>query len=357
VTAYASVDSLDAAEREARVWIAARPRSYAAHAALAQLFDRHDHPDQALGEYRVARSLVETYGHGMLDRVGVELRTGAFEFADRVLREMAEAGDPGPQRDGLFWLGISLRMQGRFDEALDVARQYRRLGERLASDPFEARRAAIPEAHVLLEQGRAREAAALFDSIGAVPHAPPPNAPDSMVGARAFDRIWCLTRIGIALATAGDTARLSRIADSIQALGHLSAYVHDRRIYHHLRGLLWSARGRPDSAAGEFGAAVYSSSDGSGETILQLGRALVAANRPREAIRVLRAGLHNFMDRAGFSTPRTELQDELWQAYIAAGEKDSAAVYARRVANAWQHADPILRARRERAKKLASDNR
>jgi predicted Zn-dependent protease len=178
-----------------------------------------------------------------------------------------------------------------------------------------------------------------------------------MVGARAFDRIWCLTRIGIALATAGDTARLSRIADSIQALGHLSAYVHDRRIYHHLRGLLWSARGRPDSAAGEFGAAVYSSSDGSGETILQLGRALVAANRPREAIRVLRAGLHNFMDRAGFSTPRTELQDELWQAYIAAGEKDSAAVYARRVANAWQHADPILRARRERAKKLASDNR
>ena len=353
ITAYASVDSLDAAEREARTWIAARPRSYAAHAALAQLLDRHDHPDEAVIEYRTARSLLDTHGHGMLDRVGIDLRTGAFESADRALREMAKAGDPGTQIDGLFWLTISLRMQGRFHDAVEVAREYRRLNERLASDSFAARQASVPEAYVLLEQGRSREAAALFDSIGTVRHVPPPNAPDSMPGAAAFDRIWCLTHVGIALAAAGDTDRLAVLADSAESFGLLSAYVRDRRIHHHLRGLLWTARGRPDSAAREFGAAMYSSSDGFAETSLQLARTLLAAGQPREAIQVLRAGLHNFMDRAGYTTPRTELQDVLWQSYIAVNERDSAATYARRVANAWQHADPILRERRERAYRFA----
>ena len=354
VTAYASVDSLDAAEREARLWIGARPRSYAAHAALAQLLDRQDRSDEALREYRASRGLLETYGRGLLDRVGVDLRTGSFASADQVLREIAETGDRGAQADGLFWLTISLRMQGRLNEALEVARKYRRLREHSASEAFAARRAAIPEAHVLLEQGREREAAALFDSIGAVKHAPPPNAPDSMPGAAAFDRIWALKRVGTALAAAGDTSRLSELADSVQSLGNLSAYVHDRRIHHHLRGLLWAARGRSDSAVREFEAAMYSSSDGSAETSLQLARALVRAGRPREAIHVLRAALHNFMDRAGFSTPRTEIQDALWQAYMAANERDSASVYARRVVNAWQHADPIFRDRVERARHAAA---
>jgi tetratricopeptide (TPR) repeat protein len=354
VTAYASVDSLDAAEREARLWIEARPRSYAAHAALAQLLDRQDRSDEALREYRASRDLLETYGRGLLDRVGVDLRTGSFASADQVLREIAETGDRGAQADGLFWLTISLRMQGRLNEALEVARKYRHLSEHSASEAFAARRAAIPEAHVLLEQGKEREAAALFDSIGAVKHAPPPNAPDSMPGAAAFDRIWALKRVGTALAAAGDTSRLSELADSVQSLGNLSAYVHDRRIHHHLRGLLWAARGRSDSAVREFEAAMYSSSDGSAETSLQLARALVRAGRPREAIHVLRAALHNFMDRAGFSTPRTEIQDALWQAYMAANERDSASVYARRVVNAWQHADAIFRDRVERARHAAA---
>src|SRR5262249_55376079 len=152
--------------------------------------------------------------------------------------------DHAARVDGLFWLVISLRMQGRFSDAFDVARQYRRTIEQSASDAFAARRGAIPEAQVLLEQGRAREAAALFDSIGTVRHAPPPNAPDSMPGAAAYDRIWALTEIGSALAVAGDTTRLVEFANEAQALGQLSAYVRDRRIHHHLRGLLWAARGR-----------------------------------------------------------------------------------------------------------------
>lgn len=165
-------------------------------------------------------------------------------------------------------MGRRVPLQGRLHDVLEVAREYRRLNERLASDSFAARQASVPEAYVLLEQGRSREAAALVDSMGTVRHTPPPNAPDSMPGAAAFDRIWCLTHVGIALAAAGDTTRLAVLADSAESLGLLSAYVRDRRIHHHLRGLLWTARGR---------------------------------------------------------------------------------LYARRVANAWQHADPILRERRERA--------
>jgi predicted Zn-dependent protease len=195
-------------------------------------------------------------------------------------------------------------------------------------------------AEVLLEQWRAREAAALFDSLALFYY-----HGDTLPGRYARHLCWTLTLRATALAAAGDTAPLQRLADSLEILGQQSSYGRDRLLHHHIRGLLFLARGRPADAVTEFRQAVFSLTSGYTRTNVELARALLQLRRPREAIAVLQPAFRGPLDASNLYVTHTELHEMLARAFDAAGERDSAVMHYRWVAAAWRNADPKFRPR------------
>ena len=199
----------------------------------------------------------------------------------------------------------------------------------------------LARAQSLLEAGQARQAADLFRWLSA--YAPR----EAYMQARAArHRAWTMTLAATAYAVARDTAELSWLADSVQALGRRSAYGRDRRLHYHIRGLLALARGQRDSAAAAFSRAVFSPTAGYTRTNYDLARTLLGLRRPEAAIAIIRPSLHGSLEASNYYVTRTELEQLLAEAFVAAGQRDSAAVHRRIVDRAWVHAEPDYLERR-----------
>jgi DNA-binding SARP family transcriptional activator len=334
---YVWADSFAAAERIVRE---AMRRSNAPgwRSTLAEILELQGRRDEALATFREAPGI----GDRTRFRAIAAIRAGDFAEADRLLTDAIRAGPAELQGEALWFLAISLRYQGRTAEALAVARRLRRLVARSRSQlPLES----LIEAQALFELGRARQAAALFDSIGRL-------LTDSDFPANAArHRTWTLTHVATSLAAAGDTDALARLVDSIAAYGRQSAYGRDQRLHHHVRGLLWRARGRPAESQAEFRRAIHSPTSGYTRTNLEFGRVLLELKRPREAIAAVAPALRGGLEASNLYVTHTELHELLAQAYDAADRPDSAAVHYRWVVNAWQHAEPPYRERLQVARR------
>ena len=70
---------------------------------------------------------------------------------------------------------------------------------------------------------------------------------------------------------------------------------------------------------------------------------------------ILRATLRSGLTGSNLYLTRTEAIERLAQAFEAAGQRDSAALYYRRVAEAWDQADAPLLARRDAARLKATE--
>src|SRR6185437_1130515 len=240
------------------------------------------------------------------------------------------------EEPGHWNLSISLRNQGRLREALTEARRYRN-GEDFGETTLPG---AMLEAQVRFEMGDFAAARALFDSIAGAPTTPPSPA------RAARNRVWYLTHMASAMAAAGDTTTLERLADSVERVGRASAYGRDHLLHYHIRGLLAEARGRTADAAALFARASYSLTGGFSRNNLEWGRALVAVNRPAEAIPVLRGALSGPPDASGLYATFADFHEMLGKAFDLAGQSDSAVVHYRWVDNSWKDADPAFATRR-----------
>lgn len=333
-------DSLHLAERSARLYIEMRPQSPVAWAMLAGVLDRTGRYDESNLARRRAHAITPSPPMPLaLYEAEVALRRGDFDEADRQLAFVAADTDPALRAQVRWWTMIGLRYRGRHRDALALAREHFRIARQADGNGSGGR---MSEAIILFEMGRAREAAELFRTIAAA-------EPDLPPGKQARHRAWYLTHAATARAAAGDTAGLAAVADTIQAIGLGSAWGRDRRLHHHVRGLIASAQGRPADAEREFRAAIYSPSDGYTRTNLELARLLLDDGRPHEAAALLGAALRGAVQASNLYVSRTELHEALALALDAAGRPDSAAVHYRHVANAWQDADPPLHARRQHA--------
>lgn len=263
---------------------------------------------------------------------------GQFREADLLLDELGRTSAPEVREEALWFRAISLRNQGRLDDALEALRLRTRLLEgeaRSSAEPGEGRH----EGQVLFEMGRYRDAAGLFESM--VRDRPPEPAP----GAEARQHVMDLVGLVTALAAAGDTARLTTLADSVERWGRQSAFGRDRRLHHQVRGLLHSARHDWAAAEAEFRAAIFSTTAGYTRTNLELARVLLHEGRPLEAVSILSAALHGPVEGSNLFVTRTEL---LWTravAWDAAQRPDSAAAGYRRVLADWGAADAAFRPR------------
>jgi hypothetical protein len=169
-------------------------------------------------------------------------------------------------------------------------------------------------------------------------------------GVEARQTAWKQTLLGMALAAAGDTLGVRRLADSVQYWGRRSLYGRDQPMHHYLRGMLLVAERNDVGAAAEFRAAMSSPTNGFTRINYELGRTLMRLNRPAEAVPVVRAALHGGLDGSNLYMTRTDLHELLAQAFDRLGMRDSAAVHYRAVLKAWERADPLYQARRERAR-------
>lgn len=340
INAYSLADSLSAAERVAREWTRQQPASGTSWSYLAGTLEAQGRVAESLAAQQRGAPLRQGNAYDPVYPAMLAIRAGRFDPADRLLREQSHAGTPAVRAEALWFWTISLRYQGRLDEALRTARELRRLRtDSLAPLPP----LAVAEAQVLFELGRFREAAALFDSLAAFP------APDvaRKPFARAAWRSWRLTHAATALAAAGDTVALAALVDSIQTLGALSSSARDRRLHHYARALLLGARGSGEEAAAELYRAVYSLPHGFSRINLELARALLELGRADEAIRVLQPAFRGTLEVGSFYTTRTELYALLGRAFDEAGQADSAATHYRSALLAWRDTDPRLHARRD----------
>ena len=346
VSAYQLADSLPAAERELRRWIRLQPKSSVPWHVLAEVLEQRGRAVEALAalqrEASFDPSRSETSESPVLEEH--QIYSGAYVDADRGLREWIGSGNPHRKREGLWYLTLSYRQQGRLAEALATAKEFRVAVEAISPrTPGTPRNAAptqtVMEAQVLFEMGRFAEAAALFDSIGRW------TSDAEMPSQLGRSTAWAMTQAANALAAGHDTVGLAARADSVATSGARSGYERDRRLHHHVRGLLFVSRGQDDAAIAELRRAIYSWNLGYTRTNLTLARALLRQQRPSEAIVVLQPALRGSLEASNFYVTRAEIHESLaqaWDAMPGAAARDSAAAHYDVVARAWSKADPAF---------------
>lgn len=326
------LDSLPAAERVAREEVLMNPQSGAAWGSLSLVQEAEGHVADARTSGRRAADLIPGHRGDPLGSADLGIREGDFTSADRMLRDAVSYGTKAGREQALWLLVISLRNQGRLQEALRYARVYRQWND----DPLGL--GAVAVAQVLFELGRTDEAGALFDSIAA-PHR---GSRALASGVDARQQSWALAHAAEAWAARGDTARVEAYADTIGDLASRSLYGRDHHLPAHLRGLVWLARGNSDSALAALRSAVFSLTIGYTRTNLELGRVLLGTGHAREAASVATAGLAEAVDGSAYYATRTELHELAAHAFDAAGQADSAAAQYATVIRAWSQSDPMF---------------
>ena len=346
---YVLADSMAAAERVARRWIASRPRSWVAHVELGRILSGLGRSDEAEVEFAKAIPL-NPGGNNWEPTVSHLLRTGRFARADSILR--AEVSRAVLAADAHWFLAISMRYQGRLNEALGEARAYRRASAGIEQPtPGAADPSSLQEAQVLRELGRYREAAALFDSISRF------RVAGADASAGASGGAWAKTHAAGALAAAGDSSQLARLADEIEQAGSGSNLARDQRLHHHVRGLLFVARGNDSAAVAEFRRAVFSPTLGYTRTNVEMARALIRLRRYTEATAVLESALRGSLEAANLYATHSEIRLVLAEAYARAGQQDRAAQELAWVTRAWSGSDPFLKPRLAYVEKILADAR
>lgn len=338
VETYVAMDSLSAAEREARRWTEIEPRSAKAWDRLATVLALSNQLVEARAAFVHAAEIDPSLRATPNYYAVYYLLPGDLAAADAALRQIIRSGTPQWRADATWYLAVSLRRQGRLDEAYRMAREFRRAVESRLGTSYGIH--AAMEAQVLFEQGRYRSAAALFDSMARVRF-------DAFASPSrdAQYRTWNLTHEATALAALGDTSALARLADSVRAAGELSLLARDRRLHHHVRGLLLVARGDDAAAIDEFRQAMFSPGLGYARTNYEWARALLRLGRPREAIAILQPTIPHLLEGGGLYVTRTDVQELLAQAWDRAGVRDSALVHYRAVLDVLRQSDPPFAAR------------
>ena len=348
VSAYELSDSLSAAERVARRWVRLQPGSTTAIEFLVETIDWSGRATEADSLAR-ANAAYGAGGDALLDFRAMHLvRASDYATADSLLTAATRIADARRLPDAYWNLAISLRQQGRLDEAWAATRQMRRVTDRMVGGTPPSN--AILEARILLEQGRAAASAALLDSLKRAVNPEPESE-------SARRRAWLMTQIAEARIATGDTASLARLADSIRVLGEASGFGRDRRLYHHVLGRLYALRGDDSRAIAELRVAIYSSNAGYTRTNYELARIYLRERQPREAIITLQPALRGSMEASNLYLARTEIHELLAQAWDAAGVRDSAAAHYKIVVTDWASADsqfaPRVRAANARLAALA----
>ena len=326
-------DSLARAERLARAmesWPGGRVSS---PAMLATVLLRQGRTSEAVAAARVAARIEPSVSAEAVE-LDALLREGNIARLDSLMSLRLETTRfPETRSPVLERLSRIRREGGRPRSALPLAE------ERLRFQNAEVR-ATLAFVHLesalsLLEMGRfdpdmARRAAALFDSMSAMPSYDEVRMPRH--------RAWMWTHVATALARAGDTAALPRLEERIAGMAARSSYGRDRRLRFYVRGLMEEARGNWEGARLAYTAALWSPTENM--VAPALARAALRTGRPADAVRALEAYLRGPLDASNQYVPRWEAHRLLGDAYAASGDQARARAHYDWVRGALQNGEP-----------------
>jgi tetratricopeptide (TPR) repeat protein len=346
--AYLWWDSTAAAERAARRILAFRPTDGLSWGGLAESLMRLGRRDEA--EAAIARAKELSHAAGdftpALDRDLI--RGGRLAELDAKLRADLGSATPGVRTDAAWLLGISLRNQGRFGEARQLAEHRtlpglpRRIDDRVDD---------VTLAVVDLETGAPLDAAQRFLRM-----ATDDRRRGGPAGQVARQMAWHLTLAGTALAAAGDTLRVRALADSVERIGAGSSFGRDARLHHFLRGLLLQRVGRHAEAVEAFRRSLFSPTEGYTRINLEMARSLLVLGREREAVTILQPALRGGVDGSNTYVTHTELHEALAHAFDQGKRPACAAAHSAAVERAWRSADPLLAHRYRLARAMSRAN-
>ncbi len=320
-SAWVTLDSFPAAERTVRRWIRLLPHSPVGWNILAQLLSVVGRWDESIAAAMIFDSLSPTVPVGRQLRGQNLIRRGQPDSAAAYLEAEAAASSGNERAEELWFRVIALREAGRSEDALEGARSYRREFGGVAG--ASAHPAALLQGVALESAGRLREAAALYDSIARW------EFRDDSPSSTARRTAWSLTHVAGALAAAGDTSRLQRLADSVRSIGALSGFGRDRRLHSHIRGLLYAARGQDSVALEEFRAAMFSATFGYTRTNVEIAKILLKRGAPREAIAILDPALRGSLEASNLYVSRAAIHGLLARAYAEVGDAGRAEEHIR----------------------------
>jgi len=163
------------------------------------------------------------------------------------------------------------------------------------------------------------------------------------VGTASRGFCWHHALLADAIAPSGDTVRLRGLADTLAVGCAQSFFGRDRRLHHHVRGLLAMRQGRWIDAEAELQQARWGVAESWTRSNVALAKTEMALNQPRAALAALRDAYASPLDGMGRYQPRSELDLLMAQAFSKAGEADSARIYEAYVRRAWRDADPELK--------------
>jgi DNA-binding SARP family transcriptional activator/TolB-like protein len=269
----------------------------------------------------------------------VRLLAEEYHRADALLREQLRLAPTETAQRARTLLVLSLRAQGRLNEALVQARAILQPGRR--SRGAAVAPAATLEAWLLADLGRPDAAAALLDSIARW------SVPGDDPSAAAGNRITALTHRASLAAQFGDTARLVQLADEVRQLIPLDGERQRRDFDRYIVGLLWAARGDDASAERALREALFSPALGYSRINTALAEVHLRSGRPLDAVAVLQPVVRGGVSAWSAHVSRTDARALLGRAWEEAGSPDSALHHYDRAIDAWRNADPPVAARRD----------
>ena len=309
------------------MWAAAKAGdSVGARAAFRRYTELHSGATQRSHEIRM-NLMLESYGN-----------------LERDLRPLLESPKLGESLDARWWYLIGLRNQGRLRDAkrfLETGTLPGLPAPAVVPHPYDE----INDGLIALEMGDVAKAVTVFTRRR---HGVENGALAPGILARAM--AWSGTLAGMAMAAAGDTAAVVRMADSVEYWGRRSLFGRDQKLHHYLRGMVHAAAGRDEEAIRAFRRAMFSTTLGLTRVNYELARVLLRQGRPREAVEVLEPALRGDVDAANLYITRPDLHELTAQAYDRLGEPDRAAVHYRAIVRAWANADETFHSRRQAAR-------
>lgn len=341
---YLALDSLPAAERTVRRWMASQPDSPAPYAVLSdllQLQGRTEDATKALGQ-AASRGMDATTQ--FLYASVIAMRAEDFPRSDSILEAHANVGSVNDRFEAGFQLATSRRAQGRFDAALEALARSRDAYAGTPSERLNERGSLLQGGQALFEAGRTKEAIRAFDSTTRL--VDPRETPST----RDRVRMWALVLRASVYGSLADTLMLRRLADSAELLASESPMQRGRALPAYVRALQLDATGKHNEAAALLRSVPHSPITGLQIFDLLLARALVSAGRPQEAVPVLQVLFHGYRGGGGLYATQTELHEAMALTWEAAGNADSARAHWAHVVAGWKNADPVLAPRLARAK-------
>lgn len=337
LTAYFFADSSAASFRNVQRWRRLQPNSWSMWQALADSYAGQGKIHEALAAYdtAVAFKPVNRLNNG--EKATIWLQSGMFEEYDQHVAAQLRSGDKELKADAYWAQAISFKMQGRRREALEAARNFKVVQAELNKRPL------IGEAHheavILMDIGRYREAAAIFDTIANIDKSP-------INPSQSRHRMWWFSHAATAYAALKDTARLRQMEDSVRVNGARTNGIRNRRLHHYVRGLRYAAHNRHGEAIAEFRRAMITPYYGHIGVNIGLAQSLLAAGRNEEAVDLLRKTRRMPLSSVGLYANRTYVHELLGTAFERANQPDSALIQYHWVLHALKKADPEMLPRR-----------